>query len=842
MTSPISYSRLVRFLDYANSHTAAPYNASDHDAELDAVVTSIASLITNLAQIQRTDGALKNASVHPDAFTTASKALIGAGSTGNLNWTPRGLWLTATAYTLGNVVQNSTTSYVCAVAHTSGVFATDYAAGKWIILGETFTGAAASITFTPYSHIAATNVQAAIQEVVDEAALLGGSVSQAFSVMDSTTATQAASVGQVQSGSLVACIAGGTSDVITATITSSRTTLSDGQRIQVEATAANGTTAPTFALTYSVGPTATPAKTIKKGNAQPLLVGDIPGLGFKADFMYSLGFDCWLLLNPAFPVGQSAAGLEANSVQNVGLSFSVGSSALTISLKTASGSTPSSSDTVKAALRSSSASTGTFNTRSVTQATNLTVPSGATLGHSSAVEGRLHHYLIDNSGTLELAVSNKFFGYGGIVSTTAISAAATSATVMYSTSARASVPFVWCGYSADTQTTAGTWAGTPTAVDLVPGPRDVVNRQGAIVDGQVLVTQAAQSDGRILTDYVRPPLNINPNFLLDQINEGALYTVNTTGVQGPDGWTGNATGAGVFKLRTLADPDNAARKCLEISCTTADAAIGATDNYNIMTALEGYDVADLSIGTASASSLTVIFKVKSNSVIGTFGLALQNSAANRRYIGTISINAANVEQDVPVIFTLDTSGTWLYTNGAGLKLFLTLAAGSNFQAAAGAWGAGAEQTTSAQANFMSVNTNILYVKRFHVVPGGVAIGYSSQDIRRELAKGQRYYAKSYSQGVVAGTSTDVGARYFVASGTGNQNAGTQYLPVTGRTAGTVTPYSTTGASGNIRNLSGPSDLAASSAVVSDSGFVVSPASYTDQNVYAFQWTDNMRLS
>lgn len=40
-------------------------------------------------------------------------------------------WLTTTSYVQGNYVSNSGTIYYCLVAHTSGTFATDLAAGKW---------------------------------------------------------------------------------------------------------------------------------------------------------------------------------------------------------------------------------------------------------------------------------------------------------------------------------------------------------------------------------------------------------------------------------------------------------------------------------------------------------------------------------------------------------------------------------------------------------------------------------------------------------------------------------------------------------------------------------------
>jgi len=44
-------------------------------------------------------------------------------------------WLTITAYVIGNLVTNGGNYYRCLVAHTSGTFATDLAAGKWVVSG-----------------------------------------------------------------------------------------------------------------------------------------------------------------------------------------------------------------------------------------------------------------------------------------------------------------------------------------------------------------------------------------------------------------------------------------------------------------------------------------------------------------------------------------------------------------------------------------------------------------------------------------------------------------------------------------------------------------------------------
>lgn len=57
------------------------------------------------------------------------------GATGPAAWLPPAAWLTATAYVAGppaSVVTQGGETYVCLISHTSGVFATDLGAGKWI--------------------------------------------------------------------------------------------------------------------------------------------------------------------------------------------------------------------------------------------------------------------------------------------------------------------------------------------------------------------------------------------------------------------------------------------------------------------------------------------------------------------------------------------------------------------------------------------------------------------------------------------------------------------------------------------------------------------------------------
>lgn len=156
--------------------------------------------------------------------------------------------------------------------------------------------------------------------------------------------------------------------------------------------------------------------------------------------------------------------------RNASLAFSAAASALTCSLKTQDGGDPTVADPVIATFPHATITNGTFNIRTITAAISMVISSGSTLGHGNNVAGSIYHYLIDNSGTVEYAVGNKFFGDHGIVTTTAEggAGAADSGSTMYSTTARASVPFICIGRSKDTQTTAGTWSATPSEIQLWP--------------------------------------------------------------------------------------------------------------------------------------------------------------------------------------------------------------------------------------------------------------------------------------------------------------------------------------------------------------------------------------
>ena len=111
--------------------------------------------------------------------------------------------------------------------------------------------------------------------------------------------------------------------------------------------------------------------------------------------------------------------------------------------------------------RSSSLPSGISNLRPFGDL-SLVVPSGATLGTINTIQSRLILLAIDNGGTIELAIVNLSGGNNldesTLISTTAIDVTADLDNVVYSTVARANVPFRVVGYIESTRAVAGTWA------------------------------------------------------------------------------------------------------------------------------------------------------------------------------------------------------------------------------------------------------------------------------------------------------------------------------------------------------------------------------------------------
>lgn len=160
MSQPVPYDPTISFAAEEASQVAgrSTVRTTQLDVELANLALTITQLRANLAIIQRDDTQLRDGIVKSHSLAAEVLTLIGS-STGS-RWTPRGMWTTATSYAVFDFVEQGGASYLCLVAHVSGVFATDLAAAKWM----TIIPAAGALTFVPTATIEATSIQGAIEE------------------------------------------------------------------------------------------------------------------------------------------------------------------------------------------------------------------------------------------------------------------------------------------------------------------------------------------------------------------------------------------------------------------------------------------------------------------------------------------------------------------------------------------------------------------------------------------------------------------------------------------------------------------------------------------------------
>lgn len=160
---------------------------------------------------------------------------------------------------------------------------------------------------------------------------------------------------------------------------------------------------------------------------------------------------------------------SSSDAQNLAIASSVSGNALTVALKGQDGNDASATNRVDVNFRNATSATGTPTLVSLSAALSLVVASGATLGHVSAAQCYIYVYVINNAGTMELAISSTgSWDEGTVQTTTALSGSSNSSGILYSTVSRSNVAIRLIGRLSSTQTTAGTWATGVSEISLFP--------------------------------------------------------------------------------------------------------------------------------------------------------------------------------------------------------------------------------------------------------------------------------------------------------------------------------------------------------------------------------------
>jgi hypothetical protein len=239
---------------------------------------------------------------------------------------------------------------------------------------------------------------------------------------------------------------------------------------------------------------------------------------------------------------------------------------------------------------------------------------------------------------------------------------------------------------------------------------------------------------------------INGEMRIDQRNAGASVTINANQYTA-DRWQAVQSATGKYSVQQNAGAVTPPAGFTNYLGATSLSAYSpsSSDFFYLRQQIEGYNVADFNLGTASAATFTLSFWVRS-SLTGTFGGTFSNGASDSIYPFTYTISAANTWEYKTVTVAGRTSGTWLTTNGTGLYVLFALATGSSFTAAAGSWTSSTVLGATGQTQVLATNGATFYITGAQLEAGSVATPFERRPYGTELALCQRY-ARTYGNGL-----------------------------------------------------------------------------------------------
>ena len=232
---------------------------------------------------------------------------------------------------------------------------------------------------------------------------------------------------------------------------------------------------------------------------------------------------------------------------------------------------------------------------------------------------------------------------------------------------------------------------------------------------------------------------INGDMRIDQRNAGSSVTITTDSTYTLDRWMCEVSQASKFSVQQDAaavTPPVGFNDYLGVT-SLSSYSVGTSDYFTVMQRIEGYNVADLDFGKATAKTITISFWVRS-SLTGTFGGSIGNSAENRSYPFNYTINSANTWEQKTITIAGDTTGTWLTTNGRGLNVRFSLGMGSTFTDTANAWTTKANVYSATGATSVVGTSGATFYITGVQLEVGTATPFEHRPYDMELQRCQRY--------------------------------------------------------------------------------------------------------
>jgi hypothetical protein len=231
---------------------------------------------------------------------------------------------------------------------------------------------------------------------------------------------------------------------------------------------------------------------------------------------------------------------------------------------------------------------------------------------------------------------------------------------------------------------------------------------------------------------------INGDMRIDQRNSGASVTPADNAYT-LDRWKAKLSQSAKYSVQQSSVAPAGFTKSLLVT-SLSSYSITSSDRFGLQHAVEGLNAGDFAFGSASASSITLSFWVRS-SLTGTFGAAFFNNNANRSYPFTYAISSANTWEQKTVTIAGDTSGTWATDNTVGIYIEFSLGTGSTLSGTAGAWAGAFTPSATGATSIVGTNGATFYITGVQLEAGSIATPFERRPYGTELALCQRYYER-----------------------------------------------------------------------------------------------------
>jgi hypothetical protein len=237
----------------------------------------------------------------------------------------------------------------------------------------------------------------------------------------------------------------------------------------------------------------------------------------------------------------------------------------------------------------------------------------------------------------------------------------------------------------------------------------------------------------------------NGDMRIDQRNAGNAISANAAGDQWPvdrfDLYCSNANIVSMQQNQGGLTPPPGFKNYVGFT-TIATGTATLVPNHLI----EGYNVADLDWGLATAKICTLSFWVRS-SIAGNHGGFISNQPLNRYYAYTYTINVANTWEYKTITIPGDTTGTWNKDNTRGICIFFSFRSNSNHTTLNQWYAPGS--TTLGVSGCVDITQTIgatWQITGLQFEQGTVATPFEFRPYNVELAICQRYYETSFQPG------------------------------------------------------------------------------------------------